>query len=83
MKHHNPDTHLTYDELLQAMTDVSDLDPARQAHLDDCHHCRRQTEDLTYRYRRLGQMAKQMAPKPRQAFRVPASNTHTVGDCAS
>jgi hypothetical protein len=74
MTHFNPDSHLTYDELLRAMTDPSDLDTARRAHLTSCQRCRRQTEDMTYRYRRLGQMAKQMAPEPRQAFRVPAHN---------
>ena len=32
----------------------------------------RQTEALTARYHRLGQMAWEMAPEPRQAFRLPA-----------
>ena len=72
MKRHNPDLHLTYDELLRAMTDPSELDATRQAHLKSCLHCRRETDALTHRYRRLGQMARQMAPKPQQAFRVPA-----------
>lgn len=72
MTHHDPDLHLTDDEVLRAMIDPSDLDAARQAHLDSCRHCRRQTEALTARYRHLGQMAREMAPEPRQAFRVPA-----------
>jgi len=72
MTHYNPDTHLTYDELLRAMTDPSDLDTTRQAHLTSCGRCQRQAEDLTHRYHRLGKMAQQMAPKPRKAFRVPA-----------
>jgi hypothetical protein len=71
MKHHNPDSHLTYDELLRSITDASDLDPMQQAHLKSCRHCQRQTEDMIQRYRRLGQMARQMAPKPRQVFRAP------------
>jgi hypothetical protein len=75
MTQYNPDSHLTYDELLRAMTDPSDLDTTRQAHLGSCGRCQRQTEDLTYRYHRLGKMARQMAPKPRQAFRVPARPT--------
>ncbi len=68
----NPESHLTYDDLLRAMTDPSDLDTTRQAHLTSCGRCQRQTEDLTYRYHRLGKMAQQMAPKPRKTFRVPA-----------
>ena len=48
------------DDLLRAMIDPSDLDAARQAHLHACRYCRRQTEDLTDRYRRLGQMAREM-----------------------
>ena len=74
MKHLNPDLHLTCDELLLAVIDPSDLDPTQQAHFKYCRHCRRLTDDLTHRYTRLGQMAKQMAPEPRQAFRVPAHN---------
>jgi hypothetical protein len=74
MTHHDPDFHLTDDELLRAMIDPLDLDAARQAHLHSCRHCRRQTEDLTARYRRLGQMARGMTPEPRQAFRVPADH---------
>jgi len=72
MTHHDPDLHLDDDELLRAMIDPSDLGAARQAHLHSCRHCRRQTEALTASYRRLGQMAREMAPEPRQAFRVPA-----------
>jgi hypothetical protein len=74
MTHHDLDLHLTYDDLLRAMIDPSDLDAARQAHLDSCRHCRGQTEELTDRYCRLGQMAREMAPEPRQAFRVPADH---------
>jgi hypothetical protein len=74
MKHLDPDLHLTDDELLRAMIDASDLDTARQAHLHSCRHCRRQTGELTDRYRRLGQVAGEMAPEPRQAFRVPEDN---------
>ena len=72
MKHHDPDIHLTADELLRAMIDPSDLDPARKAHFESCLPCRRQSEDLTLRYNRLGRMATQMAPEPQKAFRVPA-----------
>jgi hypothetical protein len=72
MTHHNPGSHLVFDDLLRAMTDPSDLDPALQAHLKSCLHCQRQTEALTHRYHRLGKMARKMAPEPRQPFRVPA-----------
>ncbi len=72
MTHYDPDTHLSYDELLQAMTDRTDLGPGPRAHLDACRHCRRQAENLTDRFDRLGQMARQMAPKPQRVFRVPA-----------
>jgi|GEM_PF-657655 len=74
MKHLNSDLHLSYDELLQAMIDPLDLSPTQQAHFKYCPHCRRRTEDLTDLYTRLGQMAKQMAPKPRRALRVPVHN---------
>ena len=42
MKHHDPNLHLTDDELLRAMVDPSDLDPTRQAHFKSCLHCQRQ-----------------------------------------
>lgn len=74
MKHHDPDKHLTDDELPRAVIDPSALDPARQAHLASCRHCRRQAEDLADDYRRLGRMARQMAPEPRRTFRLPAGN---------
>jgi len=72
MKHHNPDIHLSDDELLRAMVDPSDLAPTRQAHFKSCLHCRHQSQDLTDHYTRLGQMARQMAPEPRKHFRLPA-----------
>ncbi|MEE4605144.1 MAG: hypothetical protein V2J65_27955 [Desulfobacteraceae bacterium] len=72
MTHHDPDLHLDDDEVLRAMIDPSDLGAARQAHLHCCRHCLYQTEALTASYRRLGQMAREMAPEPRQALRVPA-----------
>ena len=78
MKHHDPDLHLTDDELLRAMVDPSDLDPTRKAHLESCLQCRRQAQDLTDHYNRLGRMARQMAPEPRKSFRVPA-HTAPVG----
>ncbi len=74
MTHHSPNVHFSEDELLRATVDLADLDPARQAHLKSCLHCQRQARDLTDRYRRLGQMARQMAPEPRKSFRVPADN---------
>mgnify|MGYP000215217915 FL=1 len=74
MKHHDPDNHLSDEEVLRAAVDPSDLDPARQAHLASCPQCRRQAEDVADDYRRLGQMARQMAPEPRRTFRLPADN---------
>lgn len=71
MKHHDSDSHFSDDELLRAMIDSTDLDPTRQAHFKSCLHCRHQTENLTDRFSRLGLMARQMAPKPRQVFRMP------------
>ena len=71
MKHHNPESHLTYDELLVAMTDASDLGPAQQAHLKACLRCQRQSEEMAQRFGRLGKIARQMAPTPSQPFRVP------------
>jgi hypothetical protein len=72
MTHHNPNSHFTDEELLRAMVDPSDLAPTRQAHLKSCLHCQRQTRDLTDSYRRLGQMAREMAPEPQKSFRLPA-----------
>ncbi len=74
MKHRDPDKHLTDAEVLRAVVDPSVLDPARQAHLDACRHCRRQAEDLAADYRRLGRMARQMAPEPRRTIRMPEDN---------
>lgn len=74
MTHHDPDLHLDDDEVLRAMIDPSDLGAARQAHLHSCRPCRRQTEALAARYRRLGRMAREMAPEPRRTFQVPADH---------
>jgi len=74
MKHQTPNAHFSDDELLRAMIDLSDLEPARQAHFNACLHCQRQAKDLTDRYSRLGQMARQMAPEPRKSFRLPADH---------
>ena len=74
MKHHTPNAHFSEDELLRATIDPSDLDPARQAHFKSCLHCQRQARDLSDGYRRLGQMARQMAPEPRKSFRLPADD---------
>lgn len=72
MTHYDPKGHLSDDEVLRAMIDPSDLDPTRQAHLVSCRPCRRQTEAATQRYRRLGEMARQMTPEPRRTFKIPA-----------
>ena len=72
MTHHDPNRHLSDDEVLRAMIDPADLDPTRQAHWESCLECRRQTAALTRRFRRLGRMARQMAPEPRRTFRMPA-----------
>ncbi len=64
--------HLTYDQLLQALVDEADLGDAVRDHLAACPACRRQVMRLTQRYDRMGQMAKQLAPTPAHAFRVPA-----------
>lgn len=74
MKHHDPKIHLSDDDLLRAMIDPWDLDPGPQAHLESCRRCRRRTEELTRRFHHLGLMARQMAPKPRKSFRVPAQD---------
>ena len=74
MKPHKPDKHFTDDELLRAMIDLADLDPARQAHFKACLHCQRQTRELSDSYSRLGQMARQMTPQPRKSFRLPADD---------
>lgn len=69
------DQHLTYDELIRNLVDRADLGPDRQAHLQGCPQCRRQAEILDLRYNRLGRMARELAPGPTNAFRVPDSGT--------
>ncbi len=67
--------HLNYDQLLQALVDTADLGDAARDHLEACPACRRQVKRLTQRYDRMGQMAKQLAPEPAHAFRIPAQQS--------
>lgn len=71
MIHMNSGRHLTYDELIKNLADHADLGVDRQAHLQSCPQCRSQAETLDRRYRRLGQMARELAPNPKRAFRLP------------
>lgn len=65
--------HLSYDDLLKTLVAASDLDADQTAHLASCPHCRRQAEDLQQRYRRLGGMARELAPQSSRPFRVPTA----------
>ena len=64
--------HLNYDQLLRALVDTADLEDKARKHLESCPGCRRQVSQLTQRYGRIGQMAKQLAPAPTRPFRIPA-----------
>lgn len=63
--------HLTYDELLRAVVDATDLGRQRRTHLDQCPQCLRAVQRLEQRYTRMGRMARRMAPEPSRSFRVP------------
>ncbi|MGD8836286.1 MAG: hypothetical protein PVJ84_02940 [Desulfobacteraceae bacterium] len=73
----SPGQHLAYDDLLRTLVDGSDLSAEQQSHLKSCPGCQRQAQDLQSRYRRLGQMARDMAPGPSRPFRVPVHDTPT------
>ena len=75
----NIDQHLSYDELIQNLVDRTDLEAIRKEHLEACPHCRIQAETLQRRYDRLGQMARELAPQPKHAFRVPESGRTSTG----
>jgi len=74
MMDHSPEQHLTYDDLMHTLVDLSDLDAGRQAHLKSCYRCRREADKLSMRYNRLGRMARNTAPEPSRPFRL-ASGT--------
>ncbi len=67
----NPQEHLSDDELLQALVDVSDLKAERQSHLGQCADCQRHMDHLEQRFINLENKARQMAPAPPQPFRMP------------
>jgi hypothetical protein len=67
-----PEQHLSYDDLLRTLVDESDLSSDQRRHLQSCPQCQRQAQALQYRYRRLGRMAREMAPEPSRSFTVPA-----------
>ena len=71
MLNHLPQSHLSHDELLQALVDVADLEPRRQSHLGQCVSCQKALDRLEQRFGRLGRMARQMAPAPSRPFRLP------------
>jgi hypothetical protein len=71
MMDQRPNAHLSYNDLLRTLADLSDLSPEQQVHFESCHRCRRQAQDIQHRYQKLGQMARSMAPEPSRPFRVP------------
>ena len=73
----NAEQHLTYDELIRHLIDGPDPASSRQSHLESCHQCRREAEHLARRYQRLGQMARDLAPKPAHTFRLPEGGRTT------
>jgi hypothetical protein len=68
---HQHAIHLTYDELLRAVVDTTDLERQRRTHLDQCPQCLSAVQRLEKRYTRMGRMARRMAPEPSRSFRVP------------
>ena len=71
----SPEQHLVYDDLLRTLADGWELSAEQRLHLKSCPGCQRQAQDLQYRYQRLGQMARDMAPGPSRPFRVPVHHT--------
>ena len=65
--------HLTQNDLLKAMISQSDLPDDAAAHLQSCTKCKRNLEQITLRYRRLGKLASRLSPKPTRPVRIPDS----------
>ena len=74
--------HLTQNDLMKAMISRGDLTDETAAHLSSCPTCKRNLEQITLRYRRLGRLAARLTPKPTRSVRIPtgvsmASNRKT------
>ena len=67
--------HLTYDDLLRTLVDMDDLDVEAREHFESCPRCRNQADRLAQRYNKMGQMARDLAPKPSSSFRVSEQRT--------
>lgn len=72
MKEHRPEDHLSYDELLRALVQGTDLPAQKLAHLQACPTCRQALARAEARFRGIGKMARKMAPDPPRSFRLPA-----------
>ena len=64
--------HLTQNDLMMAMISRNDLPDETAAHLSSCPTCKRNLEQITLRYRRLGRLAARLTPKPTRSVRIPA-----------
>ncbi|MBT8338973.1 MAG: hypothetical protein HKP58_08980 [Desulfatitalea sp.] len=67
----NCTSHLTHDELLTALVDTEDLHAGRKEHLRACARCSHDLAQLTFRFTRMGQTARKLAPAPSRPFRLP------------
>ena len=67
----NPQEHLSDDELMQVLVDVSDLRAERQSHLRQCVDCQKHMDHLEQSFINLENKARQMSPAPSKPFRLP------------
>lgn len=60
----NQKIHLSEADIIIAVVDRTELEPQKQAHLDNCGFCRNEIQFLASSLDRMGDMARQSAPLP-------------------
>jgi hypothetical protein len=64
--HNAKPSHLSENDILQAVIDEADLSQRLKQHLNECSHCLLQKERFAQELTNLGQLARRYAPEPQR-----------------
>ncbi|MCP4744876.1 MAG: hypothetical protein GY874_01870 [Desulfobacteraceae bacterium] len=65
-----PDNHLSYDELLKVLAQTGGETNQSRDHLQSCISCQQALKRVEQRFKHMGNMARQLSPKPSSPFRL-------------
>ena len=75
---HKEEQHLSQDQLIRAVVDVTDLPPSAQAHLAACDQCLADKNSFELGMVKLGQKAERLVPKPQRRISLPAAKSKNI-----